>query len=172
MSKSMQEILASTRPVKAEATICLDGELVLERDRLQAEINRHAGWESSSLSDTDPRTPLLEQLADVEARMREASQRFVFRSIGGVASSDLLAAHPSPKGDDGEDLYAFDPKTYPAALVAAASVDPVISVEEAEQLFDLLNLDQRNKLFNAAYTANNRSVDVPISLPASEPTGG
>jgi len=172
VSKSMQDILSSTRPVKAEATICLDGELVLERDRIQAEIDNHADWEQVSLSDVDPRTALQERLADVEARMREASQTFVFRSIGAKASSDLLAAHPSPKDENGEAQYAFDPQTYPTALVAAASVEPAMSVKEAEQLFELLNLDQRNKVFGAAYGANNRSVDVPFSLPASETTGG
>lgn len=166
-SVTMQDILARTKPVLAEATICLDGELLLEHDRISTELDGMAGWESSSLSDVDPRIEVRSRLADLEQRIRAASQTFLFRSVGDKTNSDLLAAHPSPKNDQGEPLYAFDPTTYPVALIAASAVEPVMTTQEAEQLFDVLNLDQRNQLFGAAFRANQRSVDIPFSSSVS-----
>lgn len=167
----MTDILARVKPIKTQVTICLDGDLVLRRDQIQERLDALAGWKSSSLSDTDPRTALLDDLAQVEQGMRDASQTFTFKSVGDKTSSDLLAAHPSPKDERGNEKYSFDPATYPAALIAAASVDPVMTVEQVETLFDSLNLHQRNQLFNAAFAANNRGVDVPFSQPVSEPAG-
>lgn len=168
---NIKDILKVAKPVGAEARICLDGSLFADRDRILEELDALDGWESKSLSDIDPRAALKDRLAGVEQKMRDARQTFTFKSIGDKASSDLLAQHPSPKNDKGEDRYAFDPSTYPVALVAAASVDPLMSLEDAEALFDILNLAQRNTLFNAAYGANTRGLDIPFLPPASEPAG-
>jgi hypothetical protein len=167
----IKAILKKVKPVQAEAKICLDGELFRDRDRVQEELDALDGWESTSLSDVDPRTKAQAILAAIEQKMRDETQTFTFKSIGDKASSDLLAQHPSPKNDKGEDKYAFDPATYPVALVAAASVDPLMSPEDAEALFDILNLAQRNALFNTAYAANTRGLDIPFLPPASEPAG-
>lgn len=167
----MKDILGRVKPVISETYVCLDGDLYPELDRAQQALDAVSGWKSKSLDDVDPRPALREQLAEVEELMRATSQRFTFRSIGDKASSDLLAAHPSPKDEDGEEKFAWDPQTYPAALVAAASVDPKMSVEEVTALFDVFNLAQRNKIFGAAYSANNHAVDVPFSSPASAPAG-
>lgn len=169
---TIEEVRARLKPVQAEAHVCLDGSLFRERDQINEELDQFRAWEPSTLSDVDPRKPLQEALADVEKRMRDETVPFVFRSIGDKASSDLLAAHPSPKDDKGEERFAFNPATYPVALCAAASMDPLMSVADVEFLFDGLNLNGRNKLFNAAYSANNRSIDVPFLSPASEPVGG
>lgn len=167
----IKDILAKITPVKAEARICLDGDLYLQRDRVRERLDALDGWEASALSDTDPRVHLRDELAAIEQRMRDAQVTFVFTAIGDRASSDLLAAHPSPKDDKGADKYAWNPQTYPVALVAAACVDPKMTVADVEALFDRCNLDQRNTLFGAAFAANNRSLDVPFLLPASEPAG-
>ena len=167
----IKDILKKVKPVQAEARICLDGELFRDRDRVQEEIDALLGWESSSLSDVDPRPKAKAILAAIEQKMRDTQQTFTFKSIGDKASSDLLAKHPSPQNDKGEDKYAFDPNTYPVALVAVASVDPLMSLEDAEALFDILNLAQRNQLFNAAFSANSRGLDLPFLPPASEPAG-
>lgn len=167
----IKAIIKKTKPVQAEATICLDGTLFPVRDKIREQLDGLEDWESQSLSDVDPRTALKAELAVVEQKMRDASQTFTFKSIGGKASSDLLAEHPSPKDDKGEDKYAFDPATYPVALVAAASLDPAMSLEDAEALFDVLNLAQRNDLFNAAFSASSKGLSLPFLLPVSEPAG-
>lgn len=167
----IKDILNKVKPVQAQARVCLDGDLFALREQITEQLDGLDGWESASLSDVDPRTALKDQLATVEQKMRDATQMFTFKSIGDKASSDLLAKHPSPKDDKGEDKYAFDPVTYPVALVAAASVDPLMSTEDAEALFDILNLTQRNQLFNAAYSANTRGLDIPFLPPASEQAG-
>ena len=167
----IKAILKKVKPVQAEARICLDGELFRDRDRVNEELEALDGWESASLSDADPRTALLAIKAEIEAQMRAGMQTFTFKSIGDKASSDLLAKHPSPVDDKGNEKYAFNPTTYPVALVAAAAVDPLMTPEDAEALFDILNLAQRNTLFNAAYGANHRGPDIPFLPPASEPAG-
>lgn len=166
---SIDSILSNLKPVEAKVSICMRGELYADLDELTARLEQYDGWEQSSLSDVDPRIELRAKIAALRAEMDEHSQTFRFRALGGKEYSDLGAAHPPTKNDKGEDEGAWNAQTYPVALVAAAAIEPEMTVEQAGRLFDLLSLDQRTKVFMAAYRASNRSVDVPFFEAASEP---
>lgn len=161
---AIDEILRKAKPATAGVRICLDGSLLGEIDLLEDRLSELAGWEPVSLSDPDPRTELrakLQELKD-QARADQNQQEFRFQALGDKAWSDLLAAHPA-REDNEEDAGRWDSTTFPAALVAAASVDPVMQVEDVERLWAVLNGHSRNLLFTTAYSANVRSVDVPFS---------
>ncbi len=162
-------LINEIKPSEASIDLCLRGDLLSEFDTLGRQMAEFDDWKADSLSAVDPRTPIRARLAELRELMKASTRTFVFRSLGEQGYSDLLAKHPSPKNDKGEEEYAFNPRTFPVALVAACAIEPSMSLKQAEQLFDRLNLDQRNVVFDGAMRANMRSVDVPFFAAGSEP---
>lgn len=167
---AIEDLLAKVKPATASVRVCLRGDLLGELDLINFDLEPLQNWEPSSLSDPDPRTELLEQKDNLEKLMRTDSATFTFTNIGDKPWSDLMAAHPSPKDDKGNDKFDYDPQTFPVSLVAAASVDPKMTQTQAEKLFDNFTLTQRNIVFSCAYRANVRGVDIPFSQPAFDVT--
>ena len=99
---------------------------------------------------------------DARERMREAEVPFTFRALGRKAWSDLVADHPST--NEGE---AWDADTLPPALVAACAIDPVMTPEDVDALFEQLNEGQREDLIAAAWQVNGEATTVPFALHAS-----
>ena len=83
--------------------------------------------------------------------------------IGRNAFRRLLSEHEA----DGE---LFDRDTFPGALIAACSLDPVLTVAEVTELGDLLTDGQWDELFSASWDACREVDDVPFSALASAVT--
>jgi hypothetical protein len=165
---SIDDILTQVKPATASVRVCLDGDLLGDLDLINEDLAQYDGWESDSLSDVDPRAKLKARKAELEALIRAKSATFRFHNIGDKPWSDLHAAHPPTEGK--EDSEDFDPATFPTALIAAAAVDPVMTLEQAGALMDKFTLTQRNMLFGTAYRANIRGVDVPfLQEPSAAP---
>ncbi len=94
--------------------------------------------------------------------MKDAEVEFTFRALGAQAWSDLVAAHPGKADGD-----AWDPDTLAPALVAASAVDPVMTQDDVDELFEALNMGQRQALMDAAWQVNGEATSVPFSLHAS-----
>jgi len=161
---AIEDLLAKVKPATASVRVCLRGDLLGDLDLVNDDLDQYEGWEPSSMSDPDPRTKLRASKAELEAEMRAASATFRFKSIGDKAWSDLLAAHPPREGKDDDE--SFDPTSFPTALLAAAAVEPTMTVEQAATLLDGFTLSQRNTVFGAAYSANVRGVDIPFLQPS------
>lgn len=163
---SFEEIKAMAQPRETEARLCLAGDLAAKADQLAEQIEAASGRGApSSLADVDPRAALNAELDKVHAAMRAAEVTFRFRALGRVAYSDLMAAHPPRPGvaDDG----AWNLETFPHALIAASCIEPVMTVEQVDQLAEVLNQRQRNELFNAAWAAQVGETRVPSLRAAS-----
>lgn len=163
---SFEQIQAMAKPRETEARLCLAGDLAAKADRLAEQIQQADTRPGpTSLADVDPRPALVAELEKVHAAMREAEVPFRFRALGRVAYSDLLAAHPPRPGvaDDG----AWNTDTFDHALIAATCQEPVMTVEQVDQLSEVLNQRQRNDLFNAAWLAQVGETRVPSSRVAS-----
>lgn len=92
----------------------------------------------------------------------------VIRSIGRKAWSDLLGEYPATAeqrakvkeilGDDAaEDDLGYDVDRFPAAAVSACLVEPKLTVEQVDELFDAWNLSDSTTLFAAVLEVNTRS---------------
>lgn len=161
---SFEDVKAKARPRETEVTLCLAGDVAVQADRLAEQLELAAAHAPSSLADVDPRRELQAELDKVHKAMRDSEVVFRFRALGRVAYSDLLAAHPARPGtDDG----AWNVDTYPHALIAATCLEPAMTVEQVEQLDELLNQRQRNELFDAAWRAQVGETRVPSSRAAS-----
>jgi|SRR5215831_1189634 len=87
-----------------------------------------------------------------------------YRAIGMRAYDRLVAKHP-PKPDQRADGASFDMDTFAPALIAACSVDPEISPEQAKEIWDSDDWSRGDVmvLFRNAVELNNRGLDVPFS---------
>lgn len=163
MGRSIADILQQAKPRERTVMVCIRGDLAGEVERLSEEISRvSSDWEPEDLTDEHPARALAAKLKEARDQARAAEVPFTLRYIGDKAYSDLLAAHPSK--DEGQ---LFDAHTFPRALIAASCVDPVMTEEEAAELFEVLNQGEIDKLANTAWDVHT-SVDLaPFSLAAS-----
>jgi len=151
------EVMAMAKRRETKVRICVAGDLAAEADQLAAELAALKGQSGMSLADGEERARIQSELDEVAALMREAEVEYRFRALPRKERSDLIAAHPKRPGEDEE----WNLETYPAALVAACVVEPVMSVSEVNQLFDVVNEDGCARLFNAAWRANQAPTNIP-----------
>ncbi len=158
------EVMAVAKPREATVRLCLDQSLNSEHERLEEALDAaRKGPDTTSMSEPVKGYAIAQQITELEARSEAAKVTFVLRALGHKAWSDLLAAHPP----EDPEVSTFNLLTFPPALIAACSLDPIMSEEQVStELFEVLNWGQRNLLFNTAFAANT-GVDVPFSLAAS-----
>jgi hypothetical protein len=160
---SIEDILAEARPRERTVKVCIRGDLAGRMEELQdALAQTSTDWEPSDLSEMHPGRAIAEEMKALREQIHAAERPFTLRYIGDKAYSDLMAAHPSKEADE-----AFDSETFPRALIAASCVDPVMSEEQAAQLFEKINEGEIKRLFDAAWDVHNSSEMVPFSLLAS-----
>jgi len=151
------EVMALAKPREAVVRLCVDGQLAAEADRLAVELAALKDKPGMSLADGEERARIQSELDEVAELMRMAEVEFRFRALPRKERSDLIAAHPKRPGEDEE----WNLETFPAALVAACAIEPVMSGAEVDQLFDVLNEDGCARLFNGAWRANQAPTSIP-----------
>lgn len=162
---SFEDIKAKAKPRQTEVRLCLAGDLAAQADRLADEIEVASNRRGpTSLADVDPRRVLEAELEKIHEAMRPSEVTFRFQALGRTAYSDLLAAHaPRPGTDDS----AWNHDTFPHALIAACCIEPVMTVEQVDELSEVFNQRQRNELFNTAWAAQVGETRIPSSRAAS-----
>lgn len=161
------DILATAKPARRSVFIHLAGDLLARRDELEAQIEEAARLERAAvrtgddqpdraLADASPTDTLVDELRDVLDRLRASRTRFTFQVLPRSRWDALRKQHEVAEGK-----VDFEAMSIP--LVAACCVDPVMTEDEVTALFEVLNLDQRQKLFEGAWAVNTGAVDVPFS---------
>lgn len=165
---NIDDVLASIVAPTTTELVCLRGDLLAEHERLTmllaAEIQR------DNAENRHAQAPVVaEQLQAVEAQIREAEVEFTFVSIGEQAWTDLGALEPNlPTDEDRANGYAFNPRTFPHAAVAASCTSPSgMTVEKSRQLAEKVSFGQWQKLWGACLRVNAGRGDSPFSLAAS-----
>lgn len=102
-------------------------------------------------------------LADGEGGVREVTMKY--QAIGMRNYDKLVAKHP-PKPDQRAEGASFDMDTFAPALIAACSVEPELTVEDARAIWesDTWSRGDVMVLFRNAVELNNRGLDVPFSV--------
>jgi len=87
-----------------------------------------------------------------------------FQAIGARNYDKLVAKHP-PKPEQRAEGASFNMDTFAPALIAAVSVDPEISVEDANEIWSSEDWSRGDLmvLFRNAVELNNRGIDIPFS---------
>jgi hypothetical protein len=149
-------------------SLCLAGELV-ERiaglERQLAEIKP-----ATSLEGT-PRQIILEEIAATQDEMRESTVEFKLRALGARAWGVYWARMPTREADEADE--AWNEKVFPhyVELVSRSCVDPELTVEQADELADLLHHNAFSELVSACLGLNMGSLDIPNSVAVSDLTG-
>lgn len=163
----IEDILSRAKARETSVDVCLAGDLLAEHQHLVAELERaaheHENRAARSLADENPAVPLAGRIRDLETQIADATVSFRFRALPRSKYRALEAAHP---GRDGK-AEAWNPDTFAPALIAACSVDPVMSDADVARLLDTLNAGQTEALFEGAWTACNEAPKVPFSAAAS-----
>lgn len=159
-SRSMADILALAKPREASVTICLAGDLAADADRLTAQLDALDRRPATSLADGAERARLAAELEEIRELMEEASATFRFRALAAKEHSDLIAAHPCPGKD-------WNPDTLPPDLLARCAIEPTMTLEEAQKLYNVVNDGDRGRLFSAAWRANDAAIAIPTSRAVS-----
>lgn len=160
---SIEDILKQAMPRERTVMVCIRGDLASEVERLADELAKVSKeWEPTDLTQEHPGREISAKLKAAQEAAQAAQVPFVLRYIGDKAYSDLLAAHPS---DNEREL--FDDRTFPRALVVASCVDPRMTAEQAEKLYEVINKGEQTKLFDAAWDVHNSADTAPFSLAAS-----
>ncbi|QXE36211.1 hypothetical protein KQY30_20150 [Streptomyces sp. GMY02] len=159
----ISEILKRAKPREKSVFMCLAGDVIAEIDRLERELAGLSDtWTPDSLASSNPGEKITTKIKALREQMKAAETEFRFRAIGARAWSDLVAAHPSKNPNEG-----WDPETFPRALVSVCCVDPVMTPEQVDALFEVLNEGQRSDLMQAAYDVNAEATSIPFSVSAS-----
>lgn len=86
------------------------------------------------------------------------------RAIGQRAYDELLSEHPpTKKQKDSGDSYNID--TFCPALISRSLVEPIITVEEAAELWasETWSRGELTELFFSCVDVNNKGLDIPFT---------
>lgn len=133
---------------------------------------REALLEAEALLHEDPKNPKLKKARDdaqkaVDKAMAEQDGDIVtirFRALGRKRYEQLLdengpTKEQEKKAKDAGGEASWNEDTFPVALIAASAIEPVLTEEQVQELFDEWNQIEAQMLFLSAYRVNtNRRV--------------
>lgn len=122
--------------------VCIDARLLLEREDLAQRIERELaraekGDGGDRALDEEPVLAELErQWEDVQARVRAASRSFTVKALNGLELKATREAAAAAGVDVGSANSRGDVNRLSLWMIAAASVDPVLTVDQVERIYN------------------------------------
>lgn len=161
----IDDIKAAFRRRRVEARILLDGSLLDEHTRLDAELTK--AIKDDVMHNRMPVGPaIVEQINELEARIEAEQKIFVFEGMGQYAWQNLIADNPATR-DQRAEGYDNNPETFAPLALSASCVDPELSVDDARWLMVNLDVAEWDRLWGACLKANVGERDRPKSLIAT-----
>jgi len=167
---TFEELIAGAKLPETGVSLTLRGDLAAEFERLETELAaaRETEEKDDSLAAGGQARQIAEQIEALRQTMRDHTHVFRLRALPRRVFRDLIEEH-QPRDDNRDDaVFGVNTRSFPAPLIAACCVDPVMTVEQVEQLLEVLTEGQMLELYGAAMALNRSTVDVPKSALASE----
>lgn len=153
----MDRLRRRTRPQKS-LRVCDDDQLREQVESAEQDAQR-ARFIAEATPDDEPAA---QRAADAQAAFEtasaaldDASDFLTFLALPRPVLEELIAAHP-PTEKQEEEGAVFNPDTFPAALIAAASFDGM-SQDEASELLATWSAPDANLLWEAAWQVQQES---------------
>ena len=178
MSK-IGDLLKSRKPRRKTIRLVFDGPGTVELERLRLELrNRKLKEKLSGKSETlGSELPALERrIQELEASIISNASEFTFEAIGRRRLQEFKEAHPPSAAQwlEYKELVEanpynppnppkFDDKAIMVPLIAESAVDPAMTLEEAEELWDTLSDGEAAQIQEAVWTVNQEAATVPLS---------
>jgi len=158
---SVKDLLEKTSPPERVKKICLNGNLRSERDALRDELDEITGQSTGKMS--DPRAAeLAERITAIEAQMAEEAVAFRFRGVSRWRLKEIQQKFPT------EEKYAeWDVEAGATTLISECLVEPKLTPDELQSIFDRGNSRLPDELFSVAWLVCNQENDLPKSARAS-----
>lgn len=171
----VKQLLAKRKPSRQTVRLLLDGTLA---DQIEAA--RHQLKVAKAADQVDPRglasraAPLEVRLAELRLEAEEASTAFTFEALGRVRFQELKREYP-PTEEQWERYRErvkaawwapapeFEELTFAPALIATCCVDPAMTIEDAQALWDELSDGEAAALYAAALAVNEEVTSRPFS---------
>lgn len=162
---TFEDIKAKAKPREARARILLNGDLLEEHARLEAQL---VGADDDGLAQSPDRRAVAARILEVQRKIEEAEDEFAFRSVGTSAWYALMSKHPPTAEDKAINPRAdHNARTFPPAAIASSCVEPELTADDAQWLMDHAPLSEWRKLWDACLDVNLGASDRPKSLIAS-----
>jgi hypothetical protein len=153
------------RPYVSTVKVCGRADLVAEHERLNADLIAAVAADKDMLA-SERVAAAKATVKAVEAEIEASERTFTFQGLGQREWQDLKRQHP-PTEEQRERGHDSNMETYAPALIAATSLDPKISVEQATRLLERLPIAEAEKLYEAALNANGQVAGPPKSVLAA-----
>lgn len=153
------------RPYISSVRVCGRADLVGEHERLNAELTAAVAADKDMLA-SERVAEAKVAVESVQAAIEASEMEFTFQGLPFKEWQDLKRQHPPTEGQRtrGHDTNM---ETYAPALIAATSLEPKISSEQATRLVERLPLAEAEKLYEAALNANGQVAGPPKSVLAA-----
>lgn len=162
---TIEELRAKAKRRRVEVRVLVDSTLLDEHARLESALAAAAQYDiGHNEPSTAPR--IAREIQDLESRMADESDLFVFESLGATRWYELVAEHPPTKAQKEEKL-ALNELTFQVAAIIESCVDPAMSQEDVEWLRDILPKFQWEQLWLGCMTATVGGDGRPKSVLAS-----
>lgn len=142
---TVDEILNAKRPLRKTVWLAMDNDAadlfnaaVMELAAAKSFVNVRADdpLAQARLAETQ------DAYDDAKRTMEEKAIRFDFQAIGRKRYEELLGEHPATKEQQREaratrtDVPPWNPDTFPQVLIAESLVEPQLSVEDVQKIWD------------------------------------
>lgn len=159
MAKDFDSWIKTARPVTKSVDVCLDRQLVADLEEAEAERERLS---SNGMLEGAPEE-LQERIAQLAAEVQDRTLTFTFRNMGWRKWERLRDEHP-PTEEDREAGLDHNPATFPVAATAACSVEPELTLEQAESLFETAPPSVVSRIWSTVFLANLEAGDEKKAL--------
>lgn len=163
MSVSIDDLIGRVKSPVRSVTICLNADLQAEHDELNEQLEAMRREQATTMGGSGAGVEIATRLREIESEMRSSEQVFKFRGISSHAIRAIQDRFPAREGK----REAWDAEAGSSAVIAACSVEPKMTEEQAVRLVDVLSHGQTDKLFTAAWIATTGTSSVPFSARAS-----
>lgn len=165
------ELIDGLQRPERTVQICMRGDLSAAHEDLIRELAEAQQVHTGSLAGNPRARELAEEIAALEARMRESTIEFRLQALPRRDWAAMVAAHPPRRGDDGlvlpSDAQGINADSFVEAIVHACVFEPKLTPEQWAKLDAGLTEAQYAMLSDAAWAVNRKDVDVPFSRAAS-----
>lgn len=161
---SIDEIMALRKPRTEEFWLPLDNDVLAEISEVE-QLLAKARRDDERLNRIPEAPALQERLDGLHEAASEAAARFVCRELPRKQYRDLIRRHPPV-----EDGRRWNDETFAPELIAACYVDPAISLDQAQAIWETWSDYATSALFGAAIIANEGPSKIPFGVRNSAET--
>lgn len=153
---------------RVSVTLAMAADAAEQAERLVPQLRRLRDADGEREDLAEQVHAMAEQIRALEDEAAASEVTFVFEGVGRARAEKLRLDHPLPEDMKAQlgDVVAWDPATYPPALMAASCVAPEElggNVEDWQGIHDNWSEGQIAKLWRACLQANQGVAEPPKS---------